>query len=88
MYSFILVILFLGKPLHSKCVIDDIKTKLQAFIMPLDKSVHHKINYFDGNTILTKHYQSQNRSNIKAKQLFITVWLKRNNPVNYIKILT
>jgi hypothetical protein len=82
MYCFILLaILFLEKPLHSKCVIDDIKTKLQAFLMPFDQSVHHKLNYFDGNTILTNHYQNHNRSNIKAKKLYITVWLKRNIPV-------
>lgn len=77
MYQCLLfVVLFLSKPFQYKCEIKDTKSKIQAIIMPFDKSDHNELNNFNK---LTNRTQGQ--INIKAKKIYITVWLKRNTQV-------
>lgn len=59
-----------------KCEIKCAKTKTQAIIIPFDNLEHKDLNYLNKLTINTNH--TQNRSNIKIKNIYIAIQLKKN----------
>lgn len=75
--------IFLSKLCLYKCEIKSTKTKLQAIIMPFDDKPEHKgLNYF--NKIALNTNRIKNRNNIKVKNMYITVWLKKNIQVKWL----
>lgn len=77
----LLVILILSIMFLNKHEVKSIKTKLQAIITPFGKSINKEFNSLNDVLISGNHIQNQN--NIKAKQIFITMWLKKHTQVFY-----
>lgn len=75
MYQCILfATLFLSEPFQYQCETKETRTKLKAIIMPFEQPGHKESH----NDITIQTNGIRNRSNIKAKKICTTIWLKKN----------
>lgn len=80
MYQYVLVVsLLLNMLLQYECEIKSSNIKHQAILMPFDQAEYKDIKHKDTIPIHIKNIK--NYSNINAKKIHITIWLKRNNQV-------
>lgn len=80
MYQCILFVsLFFNMPLQYECEIKSTNTRHQAILMPFDQAEYKDLKH---KTKIPIHInRTKNHSNINAKKIHITIWLKRNNQV-------